>query len=279
MMTKKKAGMFGRITAWIKDVWEWLSDMEDWKRLLRSVPSLVVTAFAVSVVVMNLMAAKTIIMTDPSWLGITGGLFISWVPFLCMDVVTKTYGARAATKLNILTLIINLICIAFFHLISHIYIGPAAEEYPYTSFDATFSQTWQIFTASSVAFLLSGIVNNCLNVLIGNRFKKDPEGRAAYMTRSYISTAVGQFVDNYVFTGLAFLVFFKMSIGSTLGWTGTTVLGTALFGALLELLMEVVFSPIGYKVCQNWRKEEVGKDYLEYCRRMEVYKDRGRVNY
>ncbi len=32
---------------------------------------------------------------------------------------------------------------------------------------------------------------------------------------------------------------------------------------LLELVFEIVFSPIGYKLSKNWKQEEVGKDYLE----------------
>jgi uncharacterized PurR-regulated membrane protein YhhQ (DUF165 family) len=84
------------------------------------------------------------------------------------------------------------------------------------------------------------------------------------MTRTYVSTMLGQFIDNFVFAGLAFLVFFKLSIGTTLGYTLTSVLGTAILGALLELVMEVIFSPIGYHICKKWKNENVGEDYLNY---------------
>ena len=253
---------------WVKDLFSWLFDFRDWKMLLRSIPGLVTATFIVATVVMNLMAGKTIIMTEPSWLGITGGLLLSWIPFLCMDIINKTYGAKAATKLNILALIINLICVGIFQLISMIQVG--GVEGQYAAFDATFTQTWQILTASSIAFLISGIVNNVINVGIGSLFKKNPDGKVAYAARTYISTFVGQFIDNFIFTSLAFLVFFNLSVGSTMGWTIWTVLGTAVFGAVLELVMEVIFSPIGYKVCNKWRKENVGAEYLSYCKSMEV---------
>ena len=45
--------------------------------IFKNVPSLNIIIFVVAVVVMNLMASKTIIMTDPSWLGITGGIILS----------------------------------------------------------------------------------------------------------------------------------------------------------------------------------------------------------
>lgn len=264
-----------KLKFWFKDTFEWLFDFKDWKMLLRSVPGLVVVIFVVSVVVMNLMASKTVIMTEPSWLGITGGVFLSWIPFLCMDIVNKTYGAKAATKLNILALIVNLACIGVFELISLFQVG--GEPTTYEAFNSVFRQTWQILTASSIAFLVSGIINNVINVAIGRCFKKNPDSKLAYMTRTYVSTAIGQFIDNFVFTALAFLVFFKLSIGTSLGWTIWTVLGTAIFGALLELIMEVIFSPIGYKICQKWRQESVGAEYLAYCEKMELTKDIKRI--
>lgn len=271
----KEKNFIRRVGDWFVDTAKWLFDFKDWKMLLRSIPGVVTTLFVVSVVVMNLMASKTIIMTNPSWLGITGGLLISWIPFLCMDTVVKTYGAKGATKLNILGLIVNLGCIGIFQLVSVIQVG--GDPNTYSAFNATFSQTWQIFVASSIAFVLSGIANNLINVGVGKLFRKNPNGKLAYATRTYVSTALGQFIDNFVFTGLAFLVFFKLSIGSSLGWTWITVLGTAAFGAVLELAMEVIFSPIGYNICKKWQSENVGAEYLAYCHSMERKADIGRI--
>lgn len=249
-----------------KNVFRWLFDINDWKMIFKNVPSLNIIIFVVAVVVMNLMASKTIIMTEPSWLGITGGIILSWIPFLCMDTITRVYGPRVATKLNIFALIINLACIGIFQLVASVQVG--GEAGAYAAFDATFTQTWQIFVASSIAFVLSGIVNNFSNAAIARLFKKNPNGFGCYVARTYISTAIGQFVDNFTFTGLAFLVFFNLSVGTTLGWTMLTVLGTAAFGAGLELFMEAIFSPIGYKVSNKWIKDGIAKQYLDYAKGM-----------
>ena len=257
------------------DTIDWLFDFNDWKMLFRSIPGLVTAISVTAVIVMNLMASKVVVMTP--WLGVTGGVLISWIPFLIGDVVVKTYGAKAATKLNIIGLIINLICIGFFQLITCIEIGVNPEDY--VAFNSVFKQTWQIFVASSIAFIVSGVVNNFTNAGIGAMFKKNPDSKTAYMARTYISTMLGQFVDNFIFAGLAFLVFFKLSIGTTLGYTITSVLGTAFFGAILELLMEVIFSPVGYNICQKWRKESVGSEYLAYCKEKELNNDIRRINY
>lgn len=239
---------------------KWLFDINDWKILLRSIPGLVTALFIVSVVVMNLLAAKVIIQTK--YVGITGGLLISWIPFLTMDIVVKSYGVKAANKLNILGLLINLAFIGLFQLVSSIQVG--GDEGTYASFDATFSQTWQIFTASSIAFLVSGIINNILNYSIGKLFKNNPDSKKAFISRTYVSTMVGQFVDNFVFASLAFLVFFKLSIGTTCGYTLLSVFGTAILGALLELVMEMVFSPMGYNVSRKWERDNVARAYLTY---------------
>lgn len=256
------------------DTIEWLFDKQDWKMLLRSIPGLVTAISVASIIIMNLMASKIVIMTP--WLGVTGGVLLSWIPFLIGDIIVKTYGAKAATKVNILGLGINLCCIGIFQFISSFEIG--VEPGTYDAFNATFSQTWQIFVASSIAFLMSGVVNNFTNAGIGKLFN-NADTKIEYMTRTYISTMLGQFVDNFIFTGLAFMVFFKLSVGSSFGYTMQTVFGTSLLGAFLELLMEVIFSPIGYKICQKWRKDSVGSDYLEYCKNKELKEDIGRINY
>ena len=233
-------------------------DFNDWKILLRSIPGFVTALFIVSVVVMNLLASKVIIQTKI--LGITGGFLISWLPFLTMDIVVKVFGLKAANKLNVLGLVVNLFFVALFQLVAVIQVG--GDEGAYAAFNQTFSQTWQIFTASSIAFLVSGILNNVLNWLTGKLFKKNPNGALAYFVRSYVSTFVGQFIDNFVFVSLAFLVFFKLSIGTGLGYTIVSALGTAALGALIELAMEAVFSPIGYRICKKWTSENVGADYI-----------------
>ena len=42
---------------------------------------------------------------------------------------------------------------------------------------------------------------------------------------------------------------------------------TKLAGAVVELMLEIVFSPIGYRITKKWHKESVGKPYLDYIGR------------
>lgn len=254
----KKKNVLVIIKDWFINLIKWLFDFKDWKLVLRTVPGLVTALFVMSVIVMNLMASKVIVMTD--YLGITGGLLLSWLPFLCMDVVVKTFGSKAANKITILGLLINLFCIGIFQLTTIIQVGGDPDAY--VAFNSVFSQTWQIFVASSIAFLVSGVANNILNAFIGRCFKKNPDGKLAYITRTYVSTMIGQFIDNFLFAGLAFMVFFQLSVGTSLGYTWISVLGTAFLGALVELGMEVIFSPFGYMISKKWKEEGIANKYL-----------------
>ena len=47
-------------------------------------------------------------------------------------------------------------------------------------------------------------------------------------------------------------------------WTVLQCTTCALTGAVAELVMELAFSPIGYRITRLWREENVGKAYLDY---------------
>lgn len=65
----------------------------DTKLLFRNIPSVITALFTVSVVVMNILANKTIFQNE--WLAIDGGILVSWLSFLCMDIITKALAPRA----------------------------------------------------------------------------------------------------------------------------------------------------------------------------------------
>ena len=88
--------------------------------LLRSVPSPIVSLFVLSVVLMNLLANKTIY--QRGFLAVDGGIVVSWLTFLCMDIITKRFGARAATQVSVFALAVNLLAV-FVTLLSSGYVS------------------------------------------------------------------------------------------------------------------------------------------------------------
>ena len=214
------------------------------RNLLRSVPPLIVSLLILSVVGMNLLANKSID-TGVDWLALDCGILFSWLTFLCMDVLTHCYGPKAATALSFTALVLNLFMALIFFLASRIpgvwgeSFVEGSEDVINSALDNTFGGTWFIILGSSVAFLASAVLNNFLNYGIGRLLKRQ-QGFGVFAARSYISTFLAQFADNLIFALLVSQLFF--------GWTLVQCLTCALTGAVLELLFEVFFSPIGYRM-------------------------------
>ena len=229
--------------------------------LQRNVPGVVLALFVLSIVSMNLLANKSIDLPF-SFLALDCGIIFSWVTFLMMDMTTKRFGPFAATLLSVLALVINLFIALMLFIASKIP-GMWGEAYVDGSEDLingalnnTFGGTWYVLLGSSIAFIVSAIVNNELNWAIGKRTK---EGNfRSFALRSYVSTFIGQFVDNLTFAFIVSINFF--------GWTAVQCLMCALTGAVVELLCEVIFSPIGYRVSKNWEKTGVGEEYIAYVK-------------
>ena len=230
-------------------------EYEDYKILLRNIPSLVVSLFIVSVIVMNLLANKELFSTK--YLALDCGFTVSWVSFLCMDMICKHFGGKQATKISLLALFINLMVCLLFKLMS-LTPGMWGEFYSTgltevnDSLNSTFGGSWYIVLGSSTAMLVSAICNSIINTFIGKRLKKD--NFVSFAIRSYISTGIAQFLDNLVFEVMVSYVFF--------GWTPLQVITCSLTGALAELLFEIVLSPVGYRVTKGWKAEKVGEEYI-----------------
>ena len=231
-------------------------EINDIKRLLRSVPSSAFVLFCVSVVLMNLLANKEVY-TGVSWFALDCGLLLSWVSFLCMDVLTKRFGPTAAVKLSFIAIFINL-CVCGVLKIVSIIPGNWGEFYTFDNpivnqaLDNTIGGTWYVLFGSTIAMMAASIVNALLNHSVGKRMRSD--SFRAFAVRSYVSTVAAQFVDNLVFTLLVSYHFF--------GWSVSQCLTCSLTGCIVELVCEVIFSPLGYRISQKWAEENVGADYL-----------------
>ncbi len=233
------------------------AELEDYKVLLRNIPSLTVSFFILSVVCANLLANKELV--SFKYLALDCGFTFSWIMFLCMDVICKRWGTKASIKVSFLALFVNLCLTLIFALLSK---APGMWGEFYTTenpevnraLNATFGGSWYVVLGSALASITSSVVNSVLNGAIGRIQKSN--GFLAFAARSYISTAVGQFVDNFIFATVVSKIFF--------GWSWTQVIICSAVGAFFELLCEVIFSGLGYRIVRQWEKENVGKDYFEY---------------
>ena len=243
-----------KIKSWLK------SERNKTVILLRSMPATVVTLFVVSVICMNLLANKTLLQLD--WIALDGGILISWLSFMCMDIITKHFGPGASNRISVLAVLINLLtCLIFF--VASIIPSNAGD---FGDFDRIFGGTWFILLGSTLAFSASAIINNILNFSVGRLFKKNPDGKAAYAMRSYVSTFVAQFLDNFIFSIIVFVGFAPI-FWNGFCWTPLQCATCALMGAACELVMEIIFSPIGYRITKRWKRLNVGAEYFDYERK------------
>ena len=230
--------------------------MEDYKVLLRSIPAATVSLFFVSVIMMNLLANKELISLP--YLALDCGFVVSWVSFLCQDMICKRFGAKASIKISILALLVNLAVSLCFWACSltpgmwGAYYDTGSLEVN-AALNATIGGSWYVVLGSSLAMLCSSFVNSHINQFIGHL--TDNGSFATFALRSYVSTGIGQFVDNLVFAVVVSHAFF--------GWSWVQVLTCSITGALAELLCEIALSPVGFRVASGWEREGVGEKYVQ----------------
>ena len=230
--------------------------LEDYKILLRSIPASTITVFVVSVILMNLLANKELVSFP--YLALDCGFTLSWVAFLCQDMICKRFGPKASVKVSIMALACNLAVSLLFWLVS---LAPGMWGAYYTTesvevnaaLNSTIGGSWYVVLGSSVAMLCSSFVNSHVNQFIGHL--TDDGSFAKFALRSYVSTGIGQFVDNLVFALIVSYNFF--------GWTPVQVITCSVTGALAELACEILLSPVGFRVASGWEREGVGEDYVQ----------------
>lgn len=235
--------------------------LKKYKLVMRSVPALSVTIFTLAALLMNLLGNKELF--NSTYVCVNTGLVFSWVSFLCMDVICKRFGAAASVCVNVTSMVIvGLTCVAFKLLMmipgrwSAMFAFPdvATQTAVNSACDATFGGTWYIVFWSAAAMLISGIVNSVLNVQIGKKVDKNGT-YGGFTIRSAVSTVIGQWVDNMIFTVAVNHVLF--------GWDWKQTIIGASIGMIFEFIIEMVFSPIGYRIAKGWERDKVGEEYLK----------------
>ena len=69
--------------------------------------------------------------------------------------------------------------------------------------------------------------------------------------------------DNFIFSIIVFVGFAPI-FWDGFHWTVLQCTTCALTGAVAELIMEIAFSPIGYRLVKKWKANRVGREYLEH---------------
>ena len=232
------------------------SEYQQFKADLRKISPILLVISVLTVVLMNLFANKSID-TGMEYLRLDGGIIVSGVAFLIGDIIVKTYGAKTSVRMTIVSVIINLFVCIFFFIVAKIpgkwgeFYSNGELEIINVALDNTLANNIFIMMGSMLAYIVASVVNAILNELIGKHVKDNFFG---FAYRSYISTMLAQFVDNMVFSLLVSTTLF--------GWTLVECLFCSLFGAFVELLCEILLSPLGYyfskRINQEVKNESIG---------------------
>lgn len=228
----------------------------DFKLFMQYAPTGMIVVFVVSVVLMNILANKEV-KTGIDWLVLDAGVLVSWICFLSMDTLTKRFGPKPVIKLSLFTVAVSL-GVSVIMKIASMLDGVWGEYYTFENvivnqaLDNTIAGTWFVLMGSMIAFVVSAIANVLLNHLLGTTSKLT--GFKNYAFSAFTSTMFAQFVDNLVFSLIVSHTFF--------GWTLLQCVVCAITGCVVELLAEIIFAPIGYRIYLKWKHDGVGKQYL-----------------
>lgn len=247
---------------------EWLKqDWHETKVLFKGIPAIPFAMVIMSFILMNILASVPLY--NESWIAGDAGILVSWMAFLFGDMFVKRYGAKGSIKIQLASIVIALLTLGI------LAAGSAIEQALWgTNALGLFSWEFSLengavtlwtLGASAAAFIISNIFNSLISNRILKRFKTRTSFKA-YATAAYVSTFVGQFIDNFVFAML-FTFIASRNPAMQIAWalqpvTILAVVTCALTGAILELLLEVIFSPIGFKVAERWRQQGVGAEYI-----------------
>ena len=237
----------------LKKVRNWLKrDWKETKVLFRVIPAFPFAVLCCALIAMNILANKTIV--NESWIALDAGIAVSWISFLAGDMLVKRFGPKAAFKVSIAAILVQLMAVCLLAVGGALPWGTNAD--PITGFDSLFCSTSLIWPLCSgtFAFIVAMLVDTFLNWAIFSRLR-DKKSFKSYAVASYVSTAAGQFVDNFVF-GLTF-TFAAGYVSFSSLWMFAAI------GAAVELLCQVILSPIGYKIAESWRKNKVGQAYVD----------------
>ena len=220
----------------------------------KKVPSWLIALSAVTTVLMNLLANKTLY-SDGVYLSIDCGLMVSWVMFLVMDIATQRYGGKASFAITIFDVGVALA-------MSGIMAGVAAipesavsgwfqTEEAALAMNGLVGNSYLVILTSLFAFICSSGVDILSNITIGRLFNKTKtfegennkrtfKGFIIYFFRAYGSTFLSQLTDNIVFQMIAYPLLF------TIPCTPLSIFLGATLAALVELVAEFLFAPVGY---------------------------------
>lgn len=175
----------------------------------------------------------------------TTGIFFFPLSYIFGDVLTEVYGYAQSRKV----VWAGFVAMAFASLMSYFIVSvEPAPGWPHQqAVETVFGSTWRIFVGSLTAFFLGEFTNSYVMA----KMKVWSNGKRLWM-RTIGSTIVGEAVDSAIFYPLAFLGV----------WPADVVWKVLMGNYVIKVLVEVVMTPVTYKVVAFLKRVE-NEDYYD----------------
>jgi hypothetical protein len=201
------------------------------------------SVFFVSVLLISNIASTKIV--SLGWFSFDGGTLLFPLSYIFGDILTEVYGYKKSREVIWLGFFSALMMSIIFIIVGKL--PPALDWNNQTAYDAILGATPRIVIASLIAYTCGSFSNS----FILAKMKLWTKG-AHLWARTVGSTVVGEFVDSSLFILIAFS-----------GLMPTSMLVTLIISNyIFKTLIEVVFTPLTYKVV-NFLKKNEAEDYYD----------------
>jgi len=202
-----------------------------------------ISVFFVSVLLISNVASSKIV--DLKWFTFDGGTLLFPLSYIFGDVLTELYGYKNSRSVIWMGFFMALIMSIVFIVVGKL--PPAAGWDNQAAYDAILGLTPRIVCASLIAYFCGEFSNS----FILAKMKILTKGKWLW-TRTIGSTVVGEFVDSTLFIMIAFFGILP----------GSLLLTLIISNYLFKTAVEVLFTPITYKVIKFLKNRE-SEDYYD----------------
>lgn len=176
--------------------------------------------YASALMIQNVLATKQI---DIFMFTVTTGVIVSPLVFIIQDVVAEVFGYKESKKMILLGFGMNILGTLLFALAIML---PASQFWAnQTAFATILGSTFRISIASFVAYVIGSLANSKIMVGLKNKFPK------SLFVRAISSTVVGQFLDNFLFSTIAFVGVLPF------GAIASMIVGALIFETIYEVIL------------------------------------------
>jgi uncharacterized integral membrane protein (TIGR00697 family) len=202
-----------------------------------------ISVFFVSVLLISNIASTKLV--DLKWFVFDGGTLLFPLSYIFGDILTEVYGYKRSRRVIWLGFFMALIMSVVLMVVGKLPAAPGWDNQ--AAYDAILGLTPRIVLASLIAYFFGEFSNS----FILAKMKILTEGKWLW-TRTIGSTLVGELVDSALFILIAFWGIYS----------GALLLTLIISNYLFKTAVEIVFTPVTYKVTGFLKKKEQ-EDYYD----------------